>query len=77
MTLIGLAASTTFLIVLAWLWVLDWRAGSINRFPTGIVYRDKEPGRFKFWTAIDGVAALILLAFLMFGWWALFTGNLK
>jgi hypothetical protein len=78
MKAVCLAAFTIYFLFLVWLWVRDWRAGAISRFPAfATIYRDKEPRRFKFWTVINIVIGLIFLGLVLLAWWALFTGNLK
>ena len=77
MKALGLVAFTIYFVFLGWLWVRDWRAGEINRFPHGVVYLAEQPGRFKVWTVVHGAIGCVLLGLLLLAWWALFTGNLK
>jgi hypothetical protein len=78
MKALGLAGFTIYFAFLVWLWVRQWRAGEISRYPAfATIYRDRAPRRFKFWTAVHGAIFLIMLALLTLAWWALFTGNLK
>ena len=72
-----LAAFTAYFGFLVWLWFRHWRAGFISRYPAfADVYRDREPRRFKVWTAIHGAIGVILIGLMCLAWWALFTGNL-